>query len=111
MLPQNRRIKKENIEQVIKKGRAYHTPLFYVKYLSNKEEKTAFAIVISSKTVKKAVVRNKIRRQIKGFLLNSLNQIKDGFNVVFIVKPDIKKVTKKELQDAIIESLIKNKII
>lgn len=111
MLPQNRRIKKEDIEQIIKKGRAYHTPLFYIKYLPNKEEKTAFAIIISSKVVKKAVLRNKIRRQIKSFLLNHLNKIKDGFNIVFIIKPDIKKVTGKELQNAIIESLIKNKII
>ncbi|MEL6494824.1 MAG: ribonuclease P protein component [Cyanobacteria bacterium J06623_7] len=46
-----------------------------------------FGISISKKVSKKAVVRNRLKRQLKAVILTHLRQINPGWRVVIIVKP------------------------
>lgn len=48
---------------------------------------TMFGISISKKVSKKAVVRNRIKRQLKGVIRNNLKRIVPGWQVVIVVKP------------------------
>ena len=48
---------------------------------------TMFGISISKKVSKKAVVRNRIKRQIKGAIRANLQAIAPGWKVVIVVKP------------------------
>lgn len=48
---------------------------------------TRFGISISLKVSKKAVVRNRIKRQIRSILRQLLPQISPGWNLVVVVRP------------------------
>ena len=48
---------------------------------------TMFGISISKKVSKKAVIRNRIKRQIKGAIRTYLQSIDPGWKVVIVVKP------------------------
>ena len=48
---------------------------------------TMFGISISKKVSKKAVVRNRIKRQIKGVIRTHLQSVNPGWKVVIVVKP------------------------
>ena len=48
---------------------------------------TMFGISISKKVSKKAVIRNRIKRQIKGVIRSKLQAIAPGWKVVIVVKP------------------------
>ena len=48
---------------------------------------TMFGISISKKVSKKAVVRNRIKRQLKGVIRNNLKEIAPGWKVIIVVKP------------------------
>ena len=48
---------------------------------------TCFGISISKKVSKKAVVRNRIKRQLKGVIRTYLKGIEPGWKVVIVVKP------------------------
>lgn len=111
MLPKNRRLTNEEIETVIRKGVTNHTPFLYIKSLLNNSENTSFTVVVSSKVNKKAVVRNKIKRQIRAFLIRKKGQFKNGYNIVFITKPGVTNLKLEDLQSAILYLLSKNKII
>jgi ribonuclease P protein component len=46
-----------------------------------------FGISISKKVSKKAVIRNRIKRQIKGVIRTKLLSISSGWKVIIVVKP------------------------
>ena len=48
---------------------------------------TTFGISISKKVSKKAVVRNRIKRQLKGAIRTYLKEIEPGWKAVIVVKP------------------------
>jgi ribonuclease P protein component len=48
---------------------------------------TTFGISISKKVSKKAVVRNRIKRQIKGVIRSNFKAIAPGWKIVIVVKP------------------------
>ena len=48
---------------------------------------SSFGISISKKVSKKAVVRNRIKRQLKGVIRTYLKEIEPGWRVVIVVKP------------------------
>ena len=48
---------------------------------------TTFGISISKKVSKKAVVRNRIKRQIKGVIRTYLQSVDPGWKVIIVVKP------------------------
>jgi ribonuclease P protein component len=51
------------------------------------EPKTKFGISISKKVSKKAVIRNRLKRQIKNVIRTKLLSISPGWKIVIVVKP------------------------
>lgn len=56
--------KADNIKGILNKGKQYASQHFVVKAQETEEEHSRFSIVISNKISKKAVIRNRLRRQL-----------------------------------------------
>lgn len=69
---------------------------------------TRFGFIISTKISKKAVTRNKIKRIIAEVVRKELDTIQKGLDVVFLIKPNILKVKKEELEKEVYEIIAKN---
>ena len=72
----NRLRKNDEIVKTIKKGVNLKTPFFNIKFLKTNKE-FRIAIVISKKTIKKAVDRNRIKRIFRAEIRNFLNKEKE----------------------------------
>ncbi|MDD3711311.1 MAG: ribonuclease P protein component [Patescibacteria group bacterium] len=81
--------KKKEIENVFKKGKSFYNDLLGIKILKNNLNFNRYCIVISANISKKAVERNKIRRQIKAVLLAEEPFLKKGFDCLIIGKKEI----------------------
>ena len=85
----NRLRKKKDIERVFKLGKSFYSDSFGIRYLKNSEERSRFCVIISKKTSKKAVTRNKNKRRVRAIFISSLSKIKSGFDIAVIIKKDV----------------------
>lgn len=65
------------------------TPYFNVKIRKNRENISRFGIIVSKNVDKRAVTRNRIRRQVRSCIEDNLKRIKKGYDVLFILKKEI----------------------
>jgi len=68
------------------KSRLIASPLFTLKIKENELSYDRFAIIVSKKVDKRAVVRNRIRRLISSCLEELYSKMRQGRDAVFIVK-------------------------
>jgi ribonuclease P protein component len=106
---ENRLKKKKDFERIYKKGRGFKGDSLFLKILENKEELTRIGIVVSKKVSKKAVQRNKIKRQMRE-IMRGMN-VKKGFDVVIVAYPSILKKEFSEIKREIIYLLKKAKCL
>lgn len=64
------------------------TIFFILKVGPNERKESRFGVLVSGKIEKKAVVRNRIKRQLQSCIGNLLEKIKPGFDFLFIVKKE-----------------------
>ena len=75
------------LEKVKKEGSLHQSESFGL--IVNGQEKTGlsrFAFVVSTKVAKNAVERNKVRRKLREIVRQEAKDIKEGYDVVFLVK-------------------------
>ena len=89
----NRLIKKNDFNNVFKKGRKYKLYGFkiYLTVNENNLKHSRFGFIVSKKVFQKAVNRNKIKRRLRWVIRDSLDKIRKGFDVVIIVIPGFKE--------------------
>ena len=88
MLKKKNKLSKKKFDFVFKNGENYHSNFLYLKKIvTNKNLEVSF--VAPTKLFKKAVERNKIKRQ--GYNLFKKNQpnIKEGGSLIFFIKKEI----------------------
>ncbi|MFA5742426.1 MAG: ribonuclease P protein component [Candidatus Paceibacterota bacterium] len=108
MLPkENRLVKKRDFEKVLKQGKGFKQKTLFLKTVENNLPQSRFGIIVSKKTAKKAVDRNKIKRQIREIIWKNINKIKKGYDLVFIAWPLIKNEGYQEKLSIIESSLQK----
>ncbi len=100
MFSKKQRISKSEF-LLISKAKNRHSTFFSVSFLDNTINK--FAVVVSKKCSKEAVVRNKNKRRVR-HALKKLFFTKKGYYVVF-VKKDLSKITFPILEEEL-KSLI-----
>lgn len=77
MLPKANRLSSErDFKRVYQKGQKFSGSFFYGKLLANHAGNPRFGIVISAKVSKSAVVRNKIKRQIRAGIKTAISNSK-----------------------------------
>lgn len=94
---------------VYQKGQTVRGPLCGLKYIYNRRRATyRVAVVVSRKVHKSAVVRNRIRRRIYEAVRLIAPQIKDAYDLVFIVYSEQLAATSHEdLRRCVTEKLKK----
>ncbi|MFC1756802.1 ribonuclease P protein component [Patescibacteria group bacterium] len=99
MLPFLSRLKREDFKSL--KGlekKTFNTVNFAIKVYEIDFKPSRFSVVVPVGFSKKAIERNKIKRQIKGIILENIKNFKDGLAVVFYVKKEIKKVSFEDMK-------------
>lgn len=89
MFAKNHRLAKtKDVKMAFAQGRSFFNPLFAVRFLVRPGHASRFTIVVSTKTAKKAVVRNRVKRILREFIRLRLVRFKDG-DYVITVKPKV----------------------
>ena len=98
MLPQSNRLKQENqITEVFRRGKSFHSPFFSVKYAINSEKNTRLAFSLSKKHLTLAVHRNRLKRMIITDLQKSVTFLSLGVDAVFFLTGSVNVKDKKGL--------------
>ncbi len=85
----HRLLKKKDFDRTFKQGKSFYTKFLGVKVLANQTEANRFGIIISTKISKKAVERNKLKRQIREILRPLNKKLKPGFDLIIIAAPSL----------------------
>jgi ribonuclease P protein component len=70
----------------LKKARVQSCTYFILKYVNNDLNHNRYGFIISKKTAKQAVVRNKTKRLLRGKIERLEPRLKKGFDILFIIK-------------------------
>jgi len=90
MLPKKNRLKsKKDFDRVHNRGRFYADAFLAIKTAKNNLDNSRFGFLVGLKVSKKAVERNKIKRRLRASVRQIINDVKPGFDVVVMVKPEI----------------------
>jgi ribonuclease P protein component len=112
MLPKENRLrKKRDFEKVLKFGKGLRQKAFFLKTAKNSLPQSRFGFIVSKKTAKKAVDRNKIKRHLREIVWRNLGGIKIGYDAVFIAYPAIKELGFKERESLFKDALDKTRLL
>lgn len=112
MLPkENRLTHRKDFDNTFKKGKGAFSDILGIKFIENNLEESRFGIVVSNKISKKAVIRNKIKRQLREIIHQNLDEIKNRSDVVIICRPGIEKKEFQEIEQTILKTFKKIKLI
>ncbi len=84
---------------------------FVLKISKNNKAYSRFGFTVSKAYDKKAVVRNKIKRQVRAVIEEMFAKILTGMDILFVVKRSAKDLDKKKLKDIMLKTLEKEKLI
>ncbi len=122
-LPRANRLKhRRDFENIYQRGISRKTPNLVLRALleSNKnpvdgnnypKKPPQIGISIGRKVSKKAVIRNRIKRQIKGVMRELLPHVSFGWKIVIIVRPPAIKCEYKDFLGELKKLLVKAEII
>ena len=103
MLAKKWRLTKNNdFRRVKKQGRSLFSQILVVRYCLNNLSTSRFAIVISLKISKRAVVRNKIKRQLLYIIQQYLLNFKQGYDVIIFTRPAIVNVNYQQKEQILL---------
>ena len=86
----NRLTKKKDFDNVFKNGVGSYNKTLGVKAVNNNLEIDRFGIIVSTKVSKLAVMRNKIKRQIREIIKNEIKLDGNTKDFIIIALPPIK---------------------
>lgn len=97
----NRLAKDKDIAAAFARGRGFFNPFFTIKYLPKIGEKR-FTVVVSTKVLKKATARNRLKRLLREYLRKNLFKFRDGHYLI-IVKPKISRLPETQKVSSFLE--------
>ncbi len=108
MLPRiNRLNKQKDFDDIFKRGRTKQDGFLVVRLKPNQQKLSRFGLIVSSRAAKKAVARNRLRRQLGEIVRLNLKKIKAGFDIVLVAKSGLKGVEHKEMEKILLGLLEK----
>lgn len=108
MLKKKYRILKET---KFEKKIIHTSPFFVLKFAKNEKSFSRFGFIVSKKTDKRAVARNRIKRQVRHYIEENIDKINPGYDILFVLKKQIMKKTTDEINALTLEELKKLKLI
>jgi ribonuclease P protein component len=97
----NRLSKQKDFEIIFRRGKECRNDWLVIKSLINRQPFFRFGLVISAKVSKKAVRRNRLRRQIRAILHRHWAEIKPGLDVIIIARPKLLELDYRQLEKII----------
>jgi ribonuclease P protein component len=94
--------KDKDFEKVARKGRPFFVSELGFKILENSFEVNRYGIVVSTKLDKRAVVRNKLHRRVKNIIKKEEQNIKQGFDLIFLFRESSKYLKYSEVEEKVI---------
>ncbi|MCK4967480.1 MAG: ribonuclease P protein component [Candidatus Aenigmarchaeota archaeon] len=112
MLAKKWRLTKNNdFQRVKKQGRSRFSQILVVRYCINNLSISRFAIVISLKISKRAVVRNKIKRQLLYVIQQHLLNFKQGYDIIIFTRPAIVNVNYQQKEQILLKLFHLSKLL
>lgn len=99
-------MKTKDFENVFRGGKAKAGKLVFLKFLKNNLNISRFGWVVSLKISKKAAIRNKIKRKLREIVRHNLSNIKPGFDIIIVAKPEIINKNYQDIKNDL-ENLLK----
>jgi len=107
----NRLKKRKDFESILKHGKGFKEDFLVLKMIRNNLKQTRFGFIVGVKVSKKASLRNKIKRRLKGLVRIKLEKIKKGFDVILIAKEGLENKDFWDIEEVISKLFSKAKII
>ncbi len=112
MLEKKHRLRKDkDIKLAYKKGRFVNFDWLTLKVAHNDLNVTRFGFMVGIKVSKKAVVRNRVRRQISEVIRLVMPKIASGYDVLVIVKPSVVGKDYKDIEEVALGALKRSKLL
>lgn len=107
MLKKELRIRKQkDFDRIFSSGSFFSESFLSAKMAKNDFGFSRFAFIVSNKVSKKAHERNRIKRLLREAIRMSLVNIRQGIDVVFIVKVNISEKSTEEVK-VVVDRLLK----
>lgn len=108
MLPVSYRLKKtKDFEKIFKFGKSFSQNGLNFKFINkSNSSKKRIGFIISSKVIKKANKRNRLRRKLQEIVRKRINLIKKNIDGIFIIREDLNSQKSKDLA-LLIDKLLK----
>jgi len=103
MLPKIRRLSRPDFLQVKKTGTPEHFPGFNLIHCSSSLPFSRFAVVISAKISKKAVIRNRLKRQI----YSAVDKLALSGDFIIFPHPSMLNLSREEINTRLHQALSK----
>lgn len=102
MLSKENRVNKKEFSFIIKKGQGFKNGPFLLKIVSNREGKLKLGASVGVKVSKKAVERNRLRRQMQAVLTTqNLNMQKPASGIIIMLYKPNAELSFKEVERSI----------
>jgi ribonuclease P protein component len=110
MLSKSKRLSTKQFDEVFKKGRIYHSPLFVMRVLLGTKD-TRFSAVSPNKANSSAVGRNTARRAIYRVLRGIKPQINNSVWVIIISKSNLLEKEDSDISNDLKSLFVKSHIL
>lgn len=107
MLEKKNRICKNKEFDRVFTGQSFYARVLGIKSTNNNLAESRMGVLVGLKVSKKAVIRNKLKRQIRSIISQELPLIQSGKDLVLITLPPIIEVNFKDIKEAIQSGLKK----
>lgn len=112
MLPQANRLRLEtDIKTLFARGKSVFGSWVGMKVSKNNLPVSRFAVVAGVKVSKKAVVRNRLKRQVRAIVQEALPQVAPGYDVLLFMKLAGVEKSFEELKIQVLASFKKAKLL
>jgi len=102
---ENRITLNKDFDNVFKKGNSFYNSLFGFKVVNNNLGVFRLGILLGTKVNKKAVIRNRIKRQIREIIREEKEFLQENKDLVLIVLPDIVNKSFLEIKKELLKGL------
>ncbi|OGM00472.1 ribonuclease P protein component [Candidatus Uhrbacteria bacterium RIFOXYC12_FULL_57_11] len=101
----------KDIKALFAKGKGVFDVWVGFKFRKNDLNVTRFAVVVGTKVSKSAVVRNRLRRQVREAIRTRLSDIRPGYDIMVLVKKEAMGASFQELEKHVVSGLKKANIL
>lgn len=107
MLKKANRLKSDkDFKNVFRNGKTLENRFLRVKFLKNQKNVSRFGLIISAKVLKKANLRNSLKRRLRAICRSLVNDLETGFDIVIWPKTSSASLDYSDLSDCLKELII-----